>query len=91
MCGDAEYALSLMRDFHNHAPEYVFGRLAFSAALACDNRADEAASVQRSIEHQQIHTEGFFKNLSQDLTRAGQDKFAVRVASIVHEHESSTV
>ncbi len=88
-CGDSGDARKVLEGFCVHHPEYPFGQLALAASLACEGRMAEAQAQVRAVELRQIHSRGFFRNLSLDLLRAGQQIFGDRVAALFPEQENA--
>jgi len=88
-CGDSGDAREVLEDFCAHHPDYPFGRLALAATLACEGRLAEAQAHVRAVEQRQIHSRGFFRNLSLDLLRAGQQLFGDRVAALFPQQENA--
>ncbi len=91
MCGNVAGAMNVLREFTHRTPDYLFGQLAFAAALACDGHPAEAASLVHALEQQQIRADAFFTNLSRDLRRAGMERFAECVTAIIDEKEQIPV
>jgi hypothetical protein len=87
-CGDAGDARRVLERFCVHHPEYPFGRLALAAAFACEGCQSEARAHIRAVEERQLHSRPFFRNLSQDLRRAGQQMFGERIAALFPEQEN---
>ena len=88
-CGDSGDARKVLEGFCVHHPEYPFGQLALAASLACEGRMAEAQAHVRAVELRQIHSRGFFRNLSLDLLRVGQQIFGERVAALFPEQENA--
>jgi hypothetical protein len=91
MCGNADGAMHVLRDFTRRTPDYLFGQLALAAALACGGHHAEAALLVQALKQQQVHAGTFFANLSRELRRAGLDRFADCVYAIVDEKEQIPV
>lgn len=88
-CGDSGDARKVLEGFCTRHPEYPFGRLALAATLTCEERMAEARQHVRAVEERQIQCGMFFRNLSGDLRRAGQQKFGDRVAALFPEQENA--
>lgn len=87
-CGEAKNAREVLAGFSARFPEYVFGHLALAATLACEGRIGEGQAIVQSIEQRMVRTSPFFRNLSADLSRAGQGTYADRVAALQSEGKS---